>query len=189
MATHPLFSESKPNLIKELVPDQNDHLDLRIVRENSGIKALWQCSKNPIHQWETPIRNRAISGYGCPFCSGRRTHPSESFAALHPEIAAELHPSRNPELDPTTIAPNSNKRVWWQCHSEFKHEWETSVATRVRNKSRCKACLHIKNPLPSLQHSLSQKGILGYRQKASLHLRLRRFGGNVLSIRSISGTQ
>lgn len=147
MATHSLFSESKPQLLQELIPGRNKHLDFTDLKVNSGVRAWWQCSNNPEHQWEAPIRNRAVAGYGCPYCSGRKTHPKESFATLHPEIAAELHPSLNVGLDPMAIAPFSNKRVWWQCHSKFKHVWQASISSRVRNKSRCKACLHIKNPL------------------------------------------
>jgi len=147
MAIQPKLSEAKPQLLQELIPARNGHLHLENLRVNSGVRAWWQCTNNADHQWEAPIRNRAVAGYGCPYCSGRKTHRSESFAALHPEIAAELHPTLNPGLDPTLIAPFSNQRVWWQCSSEFKHEWQGSVSSRVRNKSGCKACLHIRNPL------------------------------------------
>ena len=42
-------------------------------------------------------------------------------------------------IDPTTIRPGSNKRVWWKCKS-CGYEWETSVNNRTNNHTGCPYC-------------------------------------------------
>lgn len=134
MAKHRLLSEVKPQLLNELISGRNTHLDLENLRVNSGIRAWWQCVNNSEHQWEAPIRNRAVAGYGCPFCSGLKTHPNESFAALHPAIAAEFHPSLNPDLNPwATAALAVYKSILSNRRSPIK------TATRFSRKT-CPTC-------------------------------------------------
>ncbi|MGH3966959.1 MAG: zinc-ribbon domain-containing protein, partial [Mycobacterium sp.] len=54
----------------------------------------------------------------------RRGVPYEkSLTAVHPEIAAEWHPSLNGSLRPTDMYPTRVLRVWWRC-STCSHEWE-----------------------------------------------------------------
>jgi hypothetical protein len=61
-----------------------------------------------------------------------------SLAVLRPDLAAELHPTRNGDRDPHALAPTSSRRVWWRCAS-CGHEWETSVAARARGDG-CREC-------------------------------------------------
>jgi hypothetical protein len=61
-----------------------------------------------------------------------------SLAFLHPELAAELHPTRNPALDPHTLGASSMKNVWWRC-SGCGHEWHAIVANRARGTG-CPSC-------------------------------------------------
>ena len=96
------------------------------------------------HEWRTTVRGRSSDGYGCPECARRRRAaqrrvPLErSLAVLHPDLAAELHPTRNGELDPYQVAPMSRRSVWWRCGS-CGHEWRTLLSTRVRG-SGCPEC-------------------------------------------------
>jgi hypothetical protein len=61
-----------------------------------------------------------------------------SLAVLRPDLAAELHPTRNGDLDPYAVAPTSSRRVWWRCAS-CGHEWETAVGARARGDG-CREC-------------------------------------------------
>jgi hypothetical protein len=65
-------------------------------------------------------------------CTVQRCHgqPSRSLAVEHPLIAAELHPTRNPQLDPTRLGASSSLKVWWRC-SACGHTWKTAVSTRT----------------------------------------------------------
>jgi hypothetical protein len=138
---------AKAALKSEWHPTRNEGIKFEDLSTKSTLKVWWLCSKNPKHEWETRFRNRAVEGYGCHYCSGLKTLPEDSFAALHPEILAEWHPTRNVGIDPWKISPNSCKRVWWQCKKNHKHEWQTAVGSRVRYGSGCQKCVNIPNPL------------------------------------------
>lgn len=62
-------------------------------------------------------------------------------------MLAEWHPTKNGSLDPFSFRPHSNKRVWWQCQTPYKHVWQTTVSSRVRHNSGCKQCNNIPKPL------------------------------------------
>ena len=140
-----LFKDSHPLLFSELHSDKNNDLNFSNLFENSAQKVWWQCRIDLRHQWYQTIRSRTIQGYGCPFCSGRRTLREESFAYLFPELASELHPTKNPEFDPYNYSPNSNKTVWWQCRKG--HVSKDKIFNRIIKKSGCKICKQLKNSL------------------------------------------
>lgn len=53
-----------------------------------------------------------------------------NFAVLHPDLAAEWHPSRNAGPGPESYSPKSNQKVWWQCRENPKHEWTAVIGKR-----------------------------------------------------------
>ena len=63
--------------------------------------------------------------------------PARSLAQAS-EIAAELHPQRNPGIDPLGLGARSSLKLWWRCAS-CGHEWKTAVSTRT-DGSGCPAC-------------------------------------------------
>lgn len=137
----------KAVLKNEWHPTRNEGIKFDDLSPGSTLKVWWLCSKNPKHEWQARFRNRATEGYGCHFCSGLKTLPEDSFAALHPKILAEWHPTRNVGIDPWKIAPKSCKRVWWRCNTVHHHEWQTAISSRVIYGSGCKQCSRIRNPL------------------------------------------
>jgi hypothetical protein len=62
--------------------------------------------------------------------AGYRLRRWRSLAVLRPDFAAELHPTRNGDLDAHAVAPRSSRRVWWRC--SCGHEWMASVSARAR---------------------------------------------------------
>jgi Probable Zinc-ribbon domain len=142
-----LLKDICPDLKNEWHPSKNEGLNFDGQHAKSNLKVWWICRKNPKHEWYARVRSRAVSGYGCPFCSGLKVLPDESFAALFPKLAAEFHPTRNLGLDPWKLGPRSNKRVWWRCNTAHKHEWQATVSSRVTYGSGCKRCGYIRVPL------------------------------------------
>ncbi|MFB7287801.1 zinc-ribbon domain-containing protein [Actinacidiphila glaucinigra] len=63
---------------------------------------------------------------------------TNSLLAVAPAIAAQWHPEKNGNLQPTEVVAGSNKRVWWQCSRE--HVWQAYIATRVGQKTGCPVC-------------------------------------------------
>lgn len=133
-----LFKDNHPDLYKEIHPDKNGEFDFSSLFENSGKKIWWQCRKDKKHIWCQSITNRAQKKYGCPYCGRRKTLPEESFGALYPEIASEIHPEKSKDFDPFKYRPGSNKKIWWKC--EHGHEWTQIVQDRVRHGRMCKIC-------------------------------------------------
>lgn len=62
-----------------------------------------------------------------------------SLAALRPDLAAQLHPTRNAGLDPETLGPHSVRVVWWRC-ATCGHEWQMPVKHRTQPGGRAQGC-------------------------------------------------
>jgi len=133
-----LFKDSHPKLFDELHSSKNQRINFSEIFENSGLIVWWQCPANPKHVYKQGITRRTQQKYGCPYCSGRLTLPEESFAAFHPKLAAELHPTKNNDFDPEKYSPNSNKIVWWLCPKG--HEWKSKIVERVSRNRSCETC-------------------------------------------------
>lgn len=137
-----LLKVARPDLLKDWDFEKNAGVSLNTIRVNAGNKVSWRCQADNRHRWEARVRNRAIDGNGCPYCSGRKTLREESFGVLYPKIAAELHATKNPQIDRFAISPGSNKAANWVCPNG--HEWKSEIARRVRTKSGCPKCARVK---------------------------------------------
>lgn len=58
-----------------------------------------------------------------------RVGADNNFAALHPELAREWHPEKNPRLKPYEFATDSRVEVWWRDSSG--REWRQRIGDRV----------------------------------------------------------
>lgn len=65
---------------------------------------------------------------------------NESLGSLYPELIDDWNIEKNGVLTPFKIKPKSNKKVWWKC-SKCEHEWQTSPAHRVVDKTGCPKCV------------------------------------------------
>lgn len=137
-----LLKAAWPDLLKDWDFEKNGGIALDAIRVNAGNKVWWRCQVDKRHRWEARVRNRAIDGNGCPYCSGRKTLREESFGVLYPKIAAELHATKNPQIDRFAISPGSNKAANWICSNG--HEWKSEIARRVRTNSGCPKCARVK---------------------------------------------
>lgn len=126
-----------PNLAAEWHPSKNGSLLPSQTTAGSNKKVWWlgKCG----HEWEREICERS-KGHGCPVCSGRLLQPGiNDFATINPKVAAEWHPTKNGDLTPADVAPNSNKKVWWFC-PDCGYEWQSCIYVRNAH-SRCPACI------------------------------------------------
>lgn len=155
--TEALVRDTHPKLRKEWHPTRNRGLSFDTLRTNSGTNVWWLCAKDPRHEWQADIRRRAVRGNGCPYCSGLRVLREASFAALYPKLAAEWHPTLNDEIDPWRLAPMSNRRVWWQCHTIHKHVWSTQLHSRTIYGSGCRQCFNLRNPLSAAAPTIAEE--------------------------------
>lgn len=64
-----------------------------------------------------------------------------SLADRYPAIAKEWHPTLNGKLLPKHTHHGSDRKIWWVCSKNKKHQWETGVAQRTgKIKSGCLYC-------------------------------------------------
>lgn len=59
----------------------------------SKVKVWWRCPRDPAHEWEASILNRArpLRPSGCPYCRGRRATAADNLAARHPHGRGGLY--------------------------------------------------------------------------------------------------
>ena len=145
-----------PGLAGEWHPQRNGELRPVDVWPNSNRKVWWLCTKG--HEWQATVTSRA-GGTGCPYCYGRFASKENNLAAAHPELLAEWDSNRNIDLDPSTLTPYVNKKVWWRCREG--HTWEATIYNRSKNRSGCPTCARAasrKYSIEDIQVLAKQKG-------------------------------
>jgi hypothetical protein len=78
---------------------------------------------------------------------------TNSLADLHPDLAAEWHPTLNGKLTPDRVVAGTAKPRWWKCPVGPDHEWEAPPQRRVRQPG-CPFCtgnrISVTNSLATL---------------------------------------
>ena len=151
LATH------NPDLAAEWHRTKNGDLLPTRVPPGSGKKVWWRCAKDPSHEWQATISNRAKKGSGCPICSGRKAGPSTSLELLHPQVASERHLTFNGELTPDRVRPGSGQKAWWQCSRDSTHVWQAVISSRTSGTG-CPMCSG-REPTPTTSLSATYSDI------------------------------
>lgn len=147
----------RPELAKQWHPTKNLPLTPNDVSYGSGKKVWWLCSNN--HEWQAVINSRK-NVLGCPYCAGQKPTPERNFAIAYPELLKEWDLEKNGKLDPTTLTPRANRKIWWKC--KRGHSWQATILnkTRLGYKGECPYCLNRKltvdNSLAKLRPDISQ---------------------------------
>ena len=102
---------------------------------SSGKKYSWKCKLG--HSYLADVASRAITGNGCPFCSGHKVLPGfNDIATTHPHLLVEVI-----EGDPTSVSKGSEKKFTWKC--QRGHMYTASVSGRTQG-SGCPICAGLK---------------------------------------------
>jgi hypothetical protein len=129
-----------------------DALKLFDKRKNKGVNPYrtttttyiwWRCPRGEDHTWFKPFRKKKLN---CPFCSWRQPSVTNNLERLFPNLAAELHPTKNGALLASQIPARSCRYVWWKCSTNPRHVWYTIVRNRTMNHSGCPQCWRIRRP-------------------------------------------
>ena len=100
----------------------------------------WKCARGVDHEWRATPHDRTERRLSCPFCIGVRVCAASSLATVAPLVATEWHPTRNGTLTTADVTTGSAKKVWWRCARNSAHEWQATIANRVRRGSGCPTC-------------------------------------------------
>lgn len=122
------------HLVAQWHPTLNGELTPNKVSAGSGKKVWWlgECT----HAWEAQISNR-FNGSQCPYCSNTKVLQGyNDIATTNPQLASQIHPTKNGEIHKHNITAKSNKKIWWlgQCG----HEWEAKP--NDRRETGCPYC-------------------------------------------------
>ncbi len=134
-----------PDLAAELHPTRNGKTDPSELAAGSKRKLWWLCAGCG-QEWQATVDNRVGRGAGCPTCAiqrrANRQSPvgrERSLAVNRPDLAGELHPTLNANLDIPSVATYSTRRLWWRC-SRCGHGWQATPANRSRGGTGCPVC-------------------------------------------------
>ncbi len=151
-----LLANLRPELLPEWDASRNGKMTFDAVTAHSKIRVWWRCTMDKRHGWQAQVRDRTL-GHGCPYCSGRYTLREESFGTLYPQLAKQLHPSKNLGFDPFATAPLSNKKVFWVCSKHPDHVWESRLSGRTESDAGCPICRQTASSLANAAPELAKE--------------------------------
>ena len=129
------IEDGRLDLLTEWDAAKNEPLAPWKVSPGGHQRVWWRCGEG--HEWEAPVYSR-WAGHGCPVCGGQKVLKGvNDLATRFPALAAEWHPTKNGELTPDLVFPNSTKTVWWRCGEG--HEWQATVNGRAKGGG-CPVC-------------------------------------------------
>ncbi len=133
------MSMSRPDLAADFHPTMNGHLTPDDVVAGTGKRLQWKCSKCS-HEWSDTGNNR-VRGRRCTFCKSGGLHSDgrNSIASLYSKIVKEIHPDKNPGINPWKLTRSSNKVVNWICET-CSNEWPCTIQKRTVRGDGCGYC-------------------------------------------------
>ena len=144
--------EKYPEVKSQFLTEKNRDVVIEVLGVGSTKKIWWKCNKADDHVWQASP-NQRTSGKklrGCPVCAGKKVVKSNSLKYIYPEIANEWNYEKNITLTPSDITPGSNKKVWWKCKSNSKHEWLASPKQRINQNNTCPVCDSLGEKYPDI---------------------------------------
>lgn len=127
-----------PDIAQQWNYEKNGDLTPQDITHGSGKKVWWVCDKG--HEYKSSVLNKTRKGRGeCPYCIGRKVLTGyNDFAHLFPELLQQWDNDKNKGINPETLRPGSNKKVWWVC--DRGHSYKQDIVSRTTNKSGCPYC-------------------------------------------------
>lgn len=129
-----------PEIAKEWNFERNKGVTPNQISYASNKRVWWKCKNG--HEWLAVVGTRTGKHKnGCPYCSNKKVLKGyNDLETLHPELAAEWHPTKNGALEPSDVCGSggSHKKVWWICPSG--HEYIASLGSRIRLHTGCNKC-------------------------------------------------
>lgn len=142
IAGHPRgssFAVVRPDLVEWWHPTKNGSRTPDQVSAGSTSFCWWLCVDCG-HEWQGRAGHMR-DGHGCQPCGVVRAaksratpKPGASLVERFPDIARELHPTRNSSATGSNTNAGAAATLWWICDSG--HEWQASVEYRTSRGSR-----------------------------------------------------
>lgn len=133
---------ANPELSKEWDYEKNYPLLPEEVPPSGSKEVWWKCLRNPNHSWLRSINARQ-SGFGCPYCSGKKVDETNSFFYKYPNLENEWHPENKTSSKEYTFS--SGKSVFWLCKKGHKYK------ARIADKAQGRGCPICRNQTSVLE--------------------------------------
>jgi len=168
------LKDKYPQTAKEFDSGLNRGIKFRTLTVGSRQKVFWKCPKGVDHIWQASPNQRTSGGKlrGCPVCTGKKVVKSVSLATTYPRISKEWNYRKNGLLTPENITSGSNKKVWWKCLTDPKHEWQASPKQRTKQNNTCSICNSLGSCYPKVAkewHPIKNKGLTPFDIPYSSH--------------------
>ena len=142
---HTSIVTTHTEIVKEWHPSKNVDINPENLTSGSHKKVWWlcpnKCPQGCLHEWETTVKDKCKikDPIKCPYCNPYTTSCCihTSIVTTHPEIASQIHLTKNVDINPENITFGSNRKLWWIC--SFGHEWEAYVNLRHKG-TNCPVC-------------------------------------------------
>lgn len=141
----PTVADGRPDLAAQWHPTLNGDQTPDITTLGSMRLISWLCDASTCqhpHVWQQRVAKRTYQKQGCPFCTGHRVCPCNSFQAKAPDLAAQWDPQAN-EGSPQDYPAGSMHRGHWQHEAAdgTVHRWVATLNSRFYRQSGCPLCL------------------------------------------------
>lgn len=114
---------------------------------------VWiKCTKTDYHDSYETLPNNFYNGTRCPYCSGQKVHPKDSFAqwlinTYGNDAIKKYWSEKNDELgiNPWKISPHSGETVWILCQEKDYHNDNNGypiTPANFYNGKRCPYCVN-----------------------------------------------
>ena len=134
------LSNTHPEIAKQLHPTKNGHYTANKIYAGGTKNWWWKCDKGDDHVWKANLDNRIRQNQGCPFCTGQKVSKTNCLSNTHPEIAKQLHPTKNGHYTANKIYAGGTKNWWWKCDKGDDHVWKANLDNRIRQNQGCPYC-------------------------------------------------
>ena len=125
--------------LKEVWDEKNNTIDPTTVSSGTEKKLWWKCDKG--HSYQQSGDKKAIRGYGCPVCSGKKVvHGVNDVATTHPKVLDIW--SKDNTISPYEVTAGSEKKVQWVCSRG--HVTTTPVYVKIKSGFSCVVCMNKK---------------------------------------------
>lgn len=140
------LAENRPDLISQWHPTKNLPLTPETVSLNSHVIVTWIFSYTDSElghfdfEWTAKVSERTFKNNGCPFLSGKRIWIGfNDFKTRFEDIAELWDYEKNNGLDPTQVAYQSNKSVYWKC-PYCKKSFQCKISYMSKRHKHCPHC-------------------------------------------------
>ena len=170
------LEETNPELKEIWNYERNEAKSAKDFSYSSNKVVWWKCKKG--HEWKMSINSlrRIKNKDKCPYCRNIKLSSDNSLASKYKQLSEQWNYDKNKNKIPENYLSSSKEKVWWKC--EKGHEWEASIANRVR-KSGCPYCkkvrVSLENSLASNEKHLLKE--LDYEKNDILPEKIARFSG------------